>query len=158
MFHFGKISNSLFLICRWTELFLFSTSHLWPEVRTLSHHYTPITDSDFIRIYNCSNGKLPSICFTMKLGAVLLLLIFTITTKSFASQSNERENRAKQAFALIHCDAEAKNSKEYLSCKNCFQEVTNFNSEKGLNDAKECIRLYLPKVQVWSIFLSTTLV
>ena len=57
---------------------------------------------------------------------------------------------ANMAFALIHCDAEADEDEEYQACKKCFNDITDFNSEEGLGDAKECVENYFPIAQVKS--------
>ena len=55
---------------------------------------------------------------------------------------------ANMAFSLIHCDAEAATDEEYQACRDCFSLVNDYNTEEGLDDAKECIEHHLPIAQV----------
>ena len=52
------------------------------------------------------------------------------------------------AFSLIHCDAEAGTEEEYQACRACFALINDYNTEDGLDDAKECIEHHLPIAQV----------
>lgn len=54
---------------------------------------------------------------------------------------------ANMAFSLIHCDAEAGTEEEYQACRACFALINDYNTEDGLDDAKECIEHHLPIAQ-----------
>jgi len=51
---------------------------------------------------------------------------------------------ANMAFALIHCHAETDTDQDYEDCKKCFDGISDFNSETGLQDAKLCVENYFP--------------
>jgi hypothetical protein len=93
----------------------------------------------------------------MTISLVWLLSSAVVGVPATTLQEGLGSKAANMAFSLIHCDAESGTEEEYQACRDCFALINDYNTEDGLNDAKECIEHHLPIAQVdIKIVLSTS--
>ena len=84
----------------------------------------------------------------LTISLVWLLSSAVVGVPATTLQEGLGTKTANMAFSLIHCDAEAGTEEEYQACRDCFALINDYNTEDGLNDAKECIEHHLPIAQV----------